>query len=212
MKRGWKFVAIVLVGAAAFVWLVKVPILSFYLTEKLRVPVGLVWVSIWPTETTLRDFKIQNPEGFDSPYAFKVKEARIDYHLKSLFSEPVTFDQIALDTVFVEVIFSPPGDFSNNWTVIGNHMPKPSGRHAVYIDALILENITIVVRDFSYPGEITTRHFDRLEFHNINSARGFPTEEMIRKIFGGFNLGDLIKDAFDPKDLIEDVLDPVRIF
>lgn len=212
MKRGWKFITIVVVGAMAFIWLVKVPILSFYLTEKLRIPVEMVWIGIWPTETTLRDFKIKNPKGFKPPYAFTVKKARVGYHLKALFSEPVTFDEIALDTVVVEVIFSRPGELSNNWTVLSDHMPKQASSHSVFIDKLILENITIVVKDFSYPGDVTTRYFDRLEFDNINSARGFPTEQMIHRVFGGLNLGDFIKDAFDPKDLIEDVLDPIRIF
>ncbi len=202
MRRWWSLVIYILVGGLAFLWLVKVPILSHCLTEKLRVPVFLEWVSIWPSKAVIRDFRIDNPKGFSSPAAIEAKETEINYQWRSLFADPLTIQAISLDGVNLFIEFSNIDGSKNNWTAISDHMPKKTDSRPVFVDKLLLTDLTIQIQSLE---GTTSRHIDRLEFDNINSTRGFPTEQMIHEIFGGADLDDYIKDVFDPFDLLKDV-------
>ena len=203
MRRWWSLVIYILVGGMAFLWLVKVPILSYCLTENLRVPVFLEWVSIWPSKTVIRDFRIDNPKNFSSPAALESKKTEIDYQWRSLFADPLTIQEISLDGVTLFIEFSNIDGSKNNWTAIGDHMPKRTTTRSIFVDKLLLTDLTIQIQSLE---GTTSRHIDRLEINDINSARGFPTEQMIHEIFGGADLDDYIKDVFDPIRLLEDVV------
>lgn len=212
MRRGITLTIYIVVGVLVFLWLIKVPVLSFALTKKLRVPVSMEWVTVWWDQTTVRDFSIRNPKGFHSRDAFRAQETTIDYHLKELFSDPTVIEKIELNTIFVDVELSSLDGSKNNWTAISDGMPKQKSSHPVMIRKLILTNFTISIQGLGVDGATTTRHFERLEFDNIDSEHGFPTEQLIHKVFGGLDLDDFIKDAFNPVHLIEDAVDPFRIF
>ncbi len=56
-----------------------------------------------------------------------------------------------------------------------------------------------------------TKQIDRLEFDEIDSEKGFPTDKLIRAIFKGSGLEQFIKDAFQPQKAIHNLIFP-RLF
>ena len=141
------------IGAMAFIWLVKAPILSGYLTDKLRTPVFMEWVSVWPTETTIRDLKIQSLES--PSFEILVKRTQIDYRLKTLFADPSIIDQIHCDTVLLH---------SECREDVENHT------RSALIRKLTLTNVDIEIQD-------QRRHVDRLELEDV------PSDQLIHRVF-----------------------------
>lgn len=203
MKKYWSLIVYILIGAAAFIWLVKVPMLSYYLSQKIRVPVSIEWISIWPKETTITHFKIENPGEFSSRLAFDANKTKISYLFKNLFSNPLIIDELRLDTIYLGVEFLNPGERENNWTVIASQMPKQTSERSFIINKVVFTNFTVELLNVDAMGKTITRQVDRLELDEISSQQGFPTEQLIQKVFGGLHLDDLIKDVFNPLDVID---------
>ena len=57
-----------------------------------------------------------------------------------------------------------------------------------------------------------TQHFDQIELDEINSAEGFPTKELISKIFQKAGIIKYIENLFNPTQQIKSVLNPFRLF
>ena len=206
MKRGWMLILYIIIGAVGFVWLVKVPVLSYCLTKELRVPILIDWVSIWPSESIIHGFKIENPKDLLSLPALEVKETTLHYQLKTFFADPVEIDEIVLDTVVLRIDLPKEGESQNNWEVIGNDMKERTSVRSFKIHTLIVNNLNIVIQDSKVSGRTSNSHIDHLEFHDINSDQGFPTEQMLHQIFGGAGLENYIQDVFNPIQLIEDIV------
>lgn len=203
MKKYWSLTIYILVGLLAFVWLIKVPILSYYFSQKLRVPVRFNWVSIWPRETAFTHLRIENPKEFSSPTALKVDKTKVHYFFENVFKDPTIINEIEMDNVYLGVEFLVPGEEKNNWTIIARDIPRSTSRHSFIINRMVLTNLTIVISNVDAMGKVLTRYVDRLEINQINSNRGFPTEKVIQEIFGGVHLDDLIKDVFNPFELFD---------
>jgi len=210
-KMGWKFVILIILAAVIFLWLIKAPVLSMVLTQKLRVPIFVEWVSVGFDHTDMRNFKIKNPEGFKAPDAFTVKETTVDSPWRQMFGNPCVIDQILLNDIFVDVEFVNALGSKNNWTEISDKMPKPRSDREVLIQKMILTNINIEIRGLGLMAKPTLRHVDRLEFEGIDSQQGFPTEELIHKVFGESGLEEFINDAFNPGGLLKDTANPLKI-
>lgn len=192
-RVGRKLLILIVLAALIFLWLIKAPLLSSYLTNKLRVPVSIEKISIWPRVAIIRSFEVKNPDGFKNPIAFKARRAQIDYSFQELFGDPCIIDQILIDNIFLDIEFS--NQDSNNWIAIGAHMPIQKSGQRVIIHKLILSHFTIEIFGF---GKTIKKSVDRLEFDEVDSAKGFPTEEIIQKVFGGLEIEEFIKDAFNP--------------
>ena len=208
---GWKFITLIILAAIIFLWLIKAPILSMFLTQKLRVPIFIEWASIYPNSMEMRGFKIKNPEHFKMPDAFTVQETTVDYQWREAFGNPLVFDQLALDDVFVGVEFVNASGSENNWTEISAHMPKQKSTREVFIRKLILTNINIEIRELGRMAKPITRHVERMEFEEIDSKHGFPTEELIHRVFGPAGLEKFIQNVFNPGGILEDAVDPLSI-
>lgn len=194
--RFGRFILFFLIGAAAFIWLVKVPILSKYFTDKLRQRVSIEWVSIWPSETTIRDLKIYNPQGFTSPLALEINQVHLGYRLKELIVNPLIIEQIECDSLVLNIEFLKPESAFNNWMLIHDLMQKPPTSESVLIRRLILTDINIVIQGRDASEQTITHHVDRLEWGNIQSERGLLVKDLIHKVFEGAHLEQYIADAF----------------
>ncbi len=213
-KHGWKIILLLIIAAIAFLWLIKAPIMSAYLSNKMKVPVSVGNISMWPKQTTIRNFKINNPHGFKTPAAFKADHTEVDYNFKRLTGEVSEIDQILIDGVYLSIECSNPDCSSNNWSAIGTKMPKEDKRvHEVLIHDLVLTNMTVEIRGLGLFGKPETKYFDRMEFKEIDSRTGFPTKELIAKIFGNAGLLKYVQDAFNlPQDAIQQFLNPLKSF
>jgi len=216
MRRyGWKIIVLLIIAAIVFLWLIKAPIMSAYISNKMKVPVAVGNISMWPSQTTIRDFKISNPRGFKTKAAFEADHTTISYDFKRLTGEVSEIDKILIDGVYLSIDCSNSSCSSNNWTAIGAQMPKEDKRiHEVLVHDLILTNMTVEIRGLGlYGGKPETKYFDRMEFREIDSRTGFPTKELITKIFGNAGIMDYIKGVFDlPQNAIQKFLNPLKGF
>ncbi len=216
MKRhAWKLVILIILAAIVFLWLIKAPLVSSYLSNKMRVPVSISRISIWPSQTLIHEFKIKNPSGFRKPYAFTAETTQIDYQWKQLRGEPTVIDQIIVDGIFLDVECTNGACTSNNWTAIGANMPKQKSDREVIIHKLILTNLDAQISGLAVvKGKTLKQHVDRLEFYEIDSKQGFPTEQLIREIFGKAGMQEYIKNLLSPEKILEKInpLNPLNIF
>jgi hypothetical protein len=213
-RHGWKLIALIIIAAVVFVWLIKAPIMSSYLTEKMGVGVTVRRISMWPSETTIFHFRIENPHGFKSHAAFDVERAKITYRWPALRNNPCEIDLITLDNVTLDIeILGPPS--KNNWSAIAAQMPKKKVDKEVLIHKLLLRNITVNTQGAGAKklGIEGTKHFDLMEFDEIDSREGFPTKELIRRIFQGAGLRKYIENLLNPAEQIKNALQkPFKIF
>ena len=210
---GWKLILLIILAFLVFLWLVKSPFLSSYLTAKLRVPVSIQHISVWPSSASLYNFRIKNPDGFKAEYALTAESTEIDYQLSQLFGNPLVIDQILIDNIFLGIECSDGSCSENNWTAIGERMPKEKSNQEVIIHKLVLTNLTAEISGLqALGGKKLTRRVERLEFDEIDSKKGFPTEELVRRLFQGAGLQQYLKNLFNPQKIIEQYLSPLKIF
>lgn len=214
-KYGWKIIVLLILGALVFLWLIKAPIMSSYLSDKMRVPVSIGKISMWPSQTTMKDFRIKNPHGFKTKTAFEVTKTLVQYQFSQLFGNPSVIDLIELDDIYLSVEFSNPLGTQNNWTAIGANMVKKERKtnQQVLIHKLVLNNLTVDIRGLGLVGAPQTKRIARLEFNEINSQDGFPTQELIKAIFGGAGIQQYIQNLLNPQNLLPDaVKQPLKFF
>lgn len=187
MRLG-RFVLYFIIGVGAFIWLVKVPILSKYLTNKLRQQVSIEWVSIWPSETTIRDLKISNPQGFTSRFALEINTVHLAYQFNQLISNPSIIDLIECDSLVLNIEFLQPENGLNKSVIINDLMEGTLRSESIQLRKLILTNVDIVIRGRDGSEQIITQHLDRLEWDDIKTERGLLVKELIRRVFESADL------------------------
>lgn len=208
----WKIVVLMSVAFIIFIWLIKAPIMSWYLTDMIKVPVSMKSISMWPSQTIIRQFRVSNPRGFKNKSALEAKNTTIDYRFKQLMSNPTEIDLIKIDGIFLSIDCTNPLCSSNNWTAIGDRMAmkekkaeKKKGRKVV-LHKLILSDLTVEIRGLGINQPPQIKKIARLEFNEINSDKGFPTKKLIQAIFQGAGFDQFIKDTFNPENIIKPLL------
>lgn len=210
-KYGWKVVVLLVLAALVFVWLIRAPILSSYLTDKMGVPVSMRWIGIWPRHTNIHQFSIKNPPGYKGR-AFAAEEIGLSYTLKELFGNPTVIDEIEVKHSVIRIDLTNPVGSDNNWSALGKVMPKQKKPSHVIIRKLILTDFNVEVYGTNVFVKTKQTHFDRLEFDNIDSQQGFPTDQLIRMIFQSSGIDQYIQNLFlGPNSPIQQVL-PLRLF
>lgn len=213
------FIFLVILGSVIALWFLKVPIMSAYLSNRLGIPVSMLGIKIRPSYTTITRFRIANPRSAKTKTAFASKKIRADYSVQELFGTPTTVDQISLNNVFLSIEFYNPLGTVNNWTEIAKNMPKKEGKKkgkGYLIRKLVINDLLVEIHGMGLGGllgKVETKRIPRLEFTNISSEEGFPTEQLIRAIFGRTGLDQYIKDLFSPGRIIPDAAKPLfRLF
>ncbi|HSW72107.1 MAG TPA: hypothetical protein VLG44_01700 [Chlamydiales bacterium] len=222
MKKAFSIIGIIIVAAAILValylWVIKPQIFSSYLSKKLGVQVSMLAVKLRPSYLVINNFKIANPRGSLNPTAFSAKTVEADYKWNNLTGNPVIIDQITLNDVFLEVELYNAERTEHNWTRIAEKISKDKDRDKeVIIKALYINNLDAQVYGLTgqakeFLGENPSRHVDHLEFYNISSKEGFPTEELIQQIFGDVGFGDYLKGLLNPAKILPKVINPFHIF
>lgn len=204
-------IGFIVIGILVLLWLIKAPIMSVYMTREMGVEVTVGTISMRPKKTMIRNFRVANPRGFKSRTAFAAKKTDIDYRLNALFSTPAEIDQIVLDDVDLYIELRNPTGSDNNWAALAAQIPSESRGREVIIHKLIIRDMTVEIRGVGAKvlGVSGTRHLAQLEFNEINSKDGFPTKELVTKIFEGAGLMKYLNTILNP---VRDVLKPFHIF
>lgn len=229
MLLGW---IVIIVAALVVLLIVKGEVASSYLSKKLGVEVSMLGVKLRPSYLKISHFKISNPRGAKKPVAFSAETILTEYVWKNLMGNPSIIDRIEMDNVFLEVeIYNTKGK-QNNWTIITKNLKEKEGKEEtneksnegkgrkksklkvkegreVIIRKLEINNLDVEISGLGLAGKLGNvpkkKHLDHLEFYNISSKEGFPTKELIQKIFGSSGLDDLLKGIFKPEGLIENL-------
>lgn len=213
-RYGWKIILLTLVVAVVAVWWFMATIMSSYITDKMGVNVNIGWIGIWPSKTNIHRFSIANPPGFARRTAFDAQKINIHYRFGALRGTPTEIDEIILDNVYLNIEIRNSSGSDNNWAAIGAQIPQNRGGRRVIIHKLIIRNMTVEThgKGANALGVSGTRHFDQMEFNEIDSADGFPTKELISRIFQDVGLWQYIQRLIDPAQQIKKALKPLNIF
>ncbi len=209
-----RLTGLIIVGVIAAIWCIKAPIMSSYLTKKLGLEVSVRNISIFPTEIDMKYFKIENPSGFSSRTAFEVEKTKVKYRWSALTHSPSEIDLITLDNVALNIEIRKGGTSDNNWAEIGSYMPKRKSDRQVVVHKVIVRNLTVTTEGVGANtlGVAGIKHFDQIEFDEIDSREGFPTKELINQIFEGAGLKIFIQKFVNPTQQIQKALNPFHIF
>ncbi len=200
-------------------------ILSNIISHKMRVPVSITDISFRPRGFSIHELKIKNPKQATEKHALKAKTITIDAPYINYIKKPVVIDEITINGVYVSIEFYDKKNKEGNWITLLKNIDKDntsifSFERVAIIKKLILTNITI---DLTFAGQRTQRlsPIDRLEFDNVSSEKGIPTQEIteiiIKKLMGSvFVLSGLAK-IFEtvveiPIDVLELIFDPSKLF
>ncbi len=211
MKRdGWKIAVLLILAVLVFFWLIRVPILNSALSNRLGVKISVRWIGLWPSRMNLHNFEVENPPGFKGS-AFEAKQVACYYSLSELFGDPTVIDRIEIDQSILRIDFTSPLSVANNWTVLGQMMPKQKSNSKVLIRKLTLTDFDVEIHGANYLVSPKQTHFDSLEFDDISSQEGFPTARLVRLIFQTAGIGQYIENLFNPEKDIEEALSPLQM-
>ena len=175
-------IILVIAGLSYLAYLNSSMILAEVISKKTMTPVSIKDV-IWGKDSfTIDDIMIANPKTARLPTAMRVKSIKVTAPYKQYLESPILINQIHLDTVYINIQIYNKEQTEGNWqTLMGNmavdHKSPLSIERAALIRKLILTNIQIdlILSD----GEIHhLSSIERLEFDNISSDKGIPTQEI----------------------------------
>lgn len=154
-----------------------------------RVSVGGVKINATNGEGIISDLTIQNPKGFKTPYAFKVRELIVIIEPSSLTGDVVNVKKIAI--VAPDVIYE-KGDSTTNFDVlqkniaeyIGPSDEKSSGKKLI-VEELTIRNIKAQAAASFMSGKTITVNLPDLVLHNIGKAKGGITPGELGQVIAG---------------------------
>jgi len=210
-------VAIILVitGLGYLAYLNSSMILAEIISRKTMTPVSIRDV-IWGKDSfMIDDIMIANPKSARLPAAMRVKRIKVDAPYKQYLENPILINQIHLDSVYVNIQIYNKDQTEGNWqTLMGNmavdHKSPLSIERSALIKKLILTNIQIdlILSD----GKLHhLSPIERLEFDNISSDKGMPTQEIseiiVQKMMQSIFLEKGLKSIIEaPVDIIKGVI------
>lgn len=210
MSKKHKHIAVIVLSVLVFLWVIKAPIWATWISHKVNLPIFIERISLGTSETLIHKLKVVNPWRFKMRTALKAKTAKISYESSDLRTDPVVFEAIEMDQVYISLEFPNEGTNNNNWTVLGKRILKGVNRKSkgVQIHKFILTNITIEIKGHSDLDGV--RKIDRIELDNIDSERGFPTQSLIEQVFQESGLAEFIEAVFYPEEQFLRI--PFRLF
>lgn len=208
------FILFIIICIFIFLWLIKTPITASYLSKKLKTGVVISKVSIASKQIILDQFKLINPKKTKSKYAFLAKKIQINYLLSKLFSSPLIIDSILLENVNLNIECKNPLCTKNNWTTIVNNVNEKEAKKnpkEIVIKKLVIKNMDVQITGLGLDFMKTkTTHIEEIELNNINSNKGFPTQQLITAIFRSSGLKDYLKGIMETKNMIENIIDTFK--
>ena len=195
-RRGFGVFILIVLAVISFLWLIKAPILSSYISKKMGVMVSARSITVLPSHMKIRMFRVHNPKGFKSRTALSADEISLSYLWGELVGDPNVIDEIVINDVNLNVEVTDGIGKVTNWSAILDKMPARSGKSNHFIiKKLIVNNLKIEISGLGVRGATQTKTIARMEFDNVDSEQGFPTQELITKIFGDAGLMQFIEHA-----------------
>jgi len=217
--HGFWLILVIIIIALIVLWFLKAPIMSSYLSRKMKVKVSMLAITLRPSYTKIYRFHISNPRGSKTRTAFSSKKITIRYSWKKLRQTPTVIDEIVLDDIYLGIEFYNPLGTDNNWSRIFAKMKEDEQKEkgkggGVIIRKLVLNNIEVAIYGMGLKGllgQVQKKKIPQIVFHDINSKEGFPTAQLIEEIFGSLGIQKFIKDLLSPEKIFKKIPIPIKI-
>ena len=207
-------IALVLGGLGYLAYRNSAAILAEMISKKTMTPVSIKSIEWRKDRFTIKDLTIGNPKGTRLPTVLQVETLNVEAPYRQYFKNPIIIDQILLDNVYVNIQIYDRNQTQGNWqTIIANmaidHKSPLSIERPAIIKKLILLNIQIdlILSD----GKLRRLSpIPRLEFENISSDKGIPTQEIseiiVQKMMHSIFLEKGLKTIIEaPVDVIKGI-------
>ncbi|HSW86480.1 MAG TPA: AsmA family protein [Rhabdochlamydiaceae bacterium] len=203
-------IVIVAIIVIFFVTWSRVPdMLANSLSKKMKVPVEIEDVHLGMRSIEIDKLEIGNPKGSILPKAFSTDKILIRAPLMNYMHKQIVIDEVDLSNVYLGLEFEYMGSKKGNWSTIMNNFKESTktseqkNPRTVLIKKLIATNINIDLVYEKGGGKIQRlKPVDRMEFDNVTSEGGLPTEQitrlivnqMLRQVFSMENLQDMLEN------------------
>lgn len=218
MKKFFAVLLFIIVIGVIVAWFLKAQIVSICLAKVLKTDVSISKVEIGKSSIKIKGLKIDNPPGFSHGSAFICKEVDISYDLKKLKENPVIIDRIDFFENYLLVECSNAICTDNNWSKIIKHIDdreKELKNKEFIIKKININNLQV---DVSSSGGIVSSlikkrtYIQSIVLEDINSKKGFPTNQLIVSIFRHAAILDFIKETIDSNKIFENYFKSINPF
>lgn len=225
-------VAIILVIGLFMGWSRMPDIIASNLSKKLQVSVEIDDIFVRPGRIEIDKLELGSPAGYKLPRSLSVKQIKVEAPLLHYFDQNIVIDEIVLDTVYIGIEFDAQGSKQGNWTQIlqnykdatgdagtGKNKGKDDSGKSVLIKRLVIKTISV---DLAFKDSGKVKHLDpidRIEFTNVTSEGGIPTDQitrlvmqqMLNSIFSKENIQTMIEGFMQsPEQGIQNLLQPFK--
>lgn len=205
-------ILIIIILAIVVVWVLKAPILSSYLSSKLKVPISISSMDVSKSRMKIRNFSIKNPWGYNSKYAFYTQSIDAKYDWLKLMDSPSQIELIQINHAYLNIDCSNMLCTKNNWSKIVDKMQKKKTKTSdkeVIVRRLELNDLTVTIHGMGLDSNSsTTSHFNSFVFTDVSSKTGFPTDELIYEIFKSAGIKKYIEDILKLQKHVQKMIQP----
>ncbi|SCA63996.1 hypothetical protein SCG7086_BN_00020 [Chlamydiales bacterium SCGC AG-110-P3] len=175
------------VAGASYLWERRARYVSRWMTETLQVESAIKDINYTNRILTLANLHIGTPEGSKSTTALAATEVRVTVDWKSLISNDVLIEEIALDSPLLSFeLYSADGS-ENSWASIINRLnlagskEEPSTRYK--IQKIVLTDVRIQIENPHIDGSFDNPDpIERIELHDIGSESPLPHRMILATI------------------------------
>ncbi len=210
MKKILAIAFLVILIGAFFLWFSKASLLSIYLTKKLKTRVFISDASYSKTHLKIKNFEIKNPSGHKERTAFSSKSIDVSYSWGEVKKVPSVIERIDMKDNYLLIDCKNALCTDNNWSKIIQTISKNEKEDTekeVIVKKLTMTNLDVDVRGMGALLTITKKvNIPYIEFKNVDSKDGFPTQQLIAAVFKKAGVLDYIKGVFEKNGMIERLL------
>lgn len=216
MKKFFALIIFLILIVGLAIWFSKASLLSAYLTKKLKTNVTISDIVYSKSHIKIGNFEIKNPEGHKDRNAFSCKTIDVNFSWDELNQTPSIIANIDMKDNYLLVDCKNALCTENNWSKIIQNVSKKEeadNEKEVIIKKLTMTNLDVDVRGMGAILTITKKvNIPYIEFKDVNSKDGFPTQQLIAAVFHKAGLMDYIKGVFQKNGIIDKVLKFPKLF
>lgn len=215
---------IFIIGIVVYLNLGK--IIASQLSMKLHTDVTIGKMIVRPNSFTIYDLRIFSPCGSKLTTAFQAQELRFDIPLIRFLYPRILFEQITISNVYAGVEFYDKKNTYGNWTQLLSNLDSDQPEIAaqslrtktVFVHNLIFNNSVVDLAPYGKTAH-RLKPIPQLAFHNVNSQKGLPMNQITDLIARKFmqevsilgNVGNMLQTIISiPANTVKGLLFPFK--
>lgn len=211
MKKLLVFLALIILIALLSLWFLKTEVSSWYLSKKLKTSISIGGIELSKSKIKLQNFKIRNPSGFKHDFGYVCKEVIVSYKLSDVRNDPSVIERIDLNDSQLYIDCKNAQCTNNNWTDIMKevsdkkaNMSRDTQGKEVIVNNLSMNGLHVEINGLGLiPGIKKNVDIDHIDFGEVTSKEGFPTEQLVAEIFKSAGIFDYIKSIINPTKIFD---------